>query len=89
MVQLHSPLTFVNIESESPDCDAHHALRMVEELDGLSVEREVPQMLVVEEVYGVFVEFERESLEEGDVVCKNLFVGEIQLENDDRIDMII
>ena len=63
MVQLlYSPLTFVNVESESPNCDAYHTLSVVEELDGLSVEGEVPQMLVVEEVYGMLVEFERECL---------------------------
>lgn len=86
---VHSPLTFVDVESECPDCDADHALSVVEELDGLRVEGKIPEMLVVEEVYGVFVEFERESLEEGDVVSKNLLIGEIQLENDDRIDVII
>ncbi len=62
---------------------------MIEELDGLRIEGEIPKMLVVEEVYGVFVELEGEGLEEGDVVGKNLLVREIQLENDYRIDVII
>ena len=57
-------LTLENIECKSPHCNADHALRVVEELDSLSVEGEVPQVLIVEEVYGVCVELERESLEE-------------------------
>ena len=51
---------------------------MLEELDGLCVERKVSQMLVVEEVDGVFVEVEGESLEERDVVSQDLFVREVQ-----------
>lgn len=34
-------LTSVDIKSESPDCYSNHALRMVEELDGFSVQRKV------------------------------------------------
>ena len=34
-------LTSVDIKSERPDCYSNHALRMVEELDGFSVQREV------------------------------------------------
>ena len=62
---------------------------MVEELDRLSVEGEVPKMLVIEEVDGVSVELERESLEEGDVVSEDFFIGEVQLENNNRVDMIV
>ena len=51
---------------------------MVEKLDGLSIEGEIPKVLVVEEVDSVFVELEGERLEEGDVVSKHFFVGEIQ-----------
>jgi hypothetical protein len=64
----HSPLTFVYVERESPDGDAHHTLTVVEELDGLRIEGEIPKMLVIEEVYGVFVELEGEGLEERDIV---------------------
>ena len=34
--------TPVDIEGEGPDCDAHHALTVVEEFDGLCVEGKVP-----------------------------------------------
>ena len=56
---------------------------MVEELDGLRVEGEVPKMLIVEKVNGVFVQLEGERLEERDVVGKNLLIGKVQLENND------
>lgn len=62
---------------------------MVEKLDGLGVEGEVPKVLVVEEMYGVFVELEGESLEERDVICQHLFVGEVKLENNDGVDMVV
>ena len=44
---------------------------------------------VEEEVDGMCIEFERESLQEGDVVCKNLFIGEVKFVNNYRIDMVI
>lgn len=47
--------TFVDIEGKGPDSDTNHTLTVVEELDGLRVEGEVPKMFVVEEVNGVFV----------------------------------
>ena len=62
---------------------------MVEKLDGLRVEGEVPKVLVVEEMNSMGVEFEGESLEEGDVVSKNFFIREIQFENNDRVYVII
>ena len=47
---------------------------MIEELDGLSVEGEIPQVFIVEEVDGVLVELEGESLQEGDIVGQHLFI---------------
>ena len=38
-------LTLVDIECEGPYCDPHHALTVVEELDGLCVQGKVPQVL--------------------------------------------
>ena len=40
-----SELTFVHIEGECPHCNTHHALTVVEKLDGFSVQGKVPQML--------------------------------------------
>ena len=37
--------TLVDVEGEGSDRDAHHALTVVEELDGLCVEGKVPQVL--------------------------------------------
>jgi hypothetical protein len=45
--------------------------------------------LVVEEVDGVFVEPEREGLEEGDVVGHDLLVREVELVDDDRVDVVV
>ncbi len=45
--------------------------------------------LVVEEVDGVFVEPEREGLEEGDVVSHDLLVREVELVDDDRVDVVV
>jgi len=53
-----SILTFIHVECEGSNGDADHALAVLEELDGLRVEGEVPEVLVVEEVDGVPVEVE-------------------------------
>ena len=45
--------------------------------------------LVEEEVDGMCIELEWESLQEGDVVCKNLFIGEVKFVNNYRVDMVI
>ena len=45
--------------------------------------------LVVEEVYGVLVEFEGEGFEEGDVVGEYLLVGEVQLQHYDAVDVVV
>lgn len=38
-------LSAIHVERQRPDCDAYHALWVVEELDGLRVEREVVGVL--------------------------------------------
>ena len=45
--------------------------------------------LVEEEVDGMCIELEWESLQEGDVVCQHLFIGEVKFVNNYRIDMVI
>ena len=82
-------LHLVHVEAERPDRDPHHALAVVEELDGLGVEREVIIVLVIEEVDGVLVEAEAQGLEEGDVVGHHLLVTEVELVHDDVIDVIV
>jgi len=51
-------LHVVDIESERSHGDAHHGLRMVEELERLHEQRELGLALVEEEVNGVAVELE-------------------------------
>ena len=48
-----------------------------------------PTHLVEEKVYSVFVEFEGESLEEGNVVGEDLLVREVQLQHNDGVDMVV
>ena len=45
--------------------------------------------LIVEEVYGVFVEPEGEGLEEGDVVGHHLLVREVKLVHNDGVHMVV
>ena len=45
----------VYVEGERPHGNAHHALAVVEELDGLRVQREVVGVLVVEKVDCVLI----------------------------------
>lgn len=45
--------------------------------------------LVIEEMDGMLVEPERQSLQERNVVSHDFFIGEIEFVHDDRIDMII
>ena len=45
--------------------------------------------LIVEEVDGVTVEFEGEGLDEGDIVGENLFIREVQLQDNDGVDVIV
>lgn len=40
-------LTFVDVECDGPDCDADHAFRMVEKLNGLGVQGKVISVLCV------------------------------------------
>ena len=65
---LYMMITFVDVECECSDGNAYHTLTVVEKLDSLSVEGEIPKMLIIEEVDGVFVQLEGERLEEGDVI---------------------
>lgn len=41
------PLTFVDVECDGADCDADHAFRVVEKLNGLGVQGKVISVLCV------------------------------------------
>ena len=45
--------------------------------------------LIVEEVYGMLVQPERERLQEGDVVSHDLLVREVELVHDDRVHVVV
>lgn len=48
-------LTFVDVECDGPDCDADHAFRMVEKLNGLGVQGKVISVLCVGDREGASV----------------------------------
>ena len=70
-------LHFVYVKRESPDGYPDHAFAVIEELNGLSIQREIVIVFIVEEVNGVLVEPEGESLEERNVVSHHLLVRKI------------
>ena len=45
--------------------------------------------LIIEEMNGVAVEFEGQSLEEGNVVSHHLLITEVKLVHNDRVDVIV
>ena len=81
--------TFEDVEGQSSHGNADHPFTVFEELDGLCVEGEIPEVLVVEEVDGVLVEMEGERLEEGDVIGQHFLIGEIQLQHNDGVDVVV
>ena len=82
-------LTFVHVECECSNSNTNHTLRVIEKLYGFRVEGKVPEMLVVEEVYRVRVEFERESLQERYVVCQYLLIREVQFQDNDGVYVVV
>jgi len=82
-------LHFVYVKRESPDGYPDHAFAVIEELNGLSIQREIVIVFIVEEVNGVLVEPEGESLEERDVVSHHLLVRKIKLVHDDGINVVV
>ncbi len=78
-----------HVQAEGPHRNSHHALAVVKKLNGLRVQGEIMRVLVIKEVDGVLVEPEGERLEERDVVGHHLLVGEVELVDDDRIDVIV
>lgn len=48
-------LTFVDVECDGPDCDADHAFRVVEKLNGLGVQGKVISVLCVGDREGAAV----------------------------------
>jgi hypothetical protein len=78
---------------------------MIEEFDGFSVQRKIISVLqniikknkthysviyfIVEEVYGVSIQFQTERLEKRDVVSHDFLIRKIKFMHDDRIHMVI
>lgn len=79
----------VHVQRDRAHRDAHHRLRVVEELDRLRVQRKVIGVLVVEEVNGVRVQLQAERLQEQHVVAHDVLVAEVELVHDDRVDVIV
>ena len=86
---LHMSLTFVHIQGQSSYGYSDHTLAVFEELDSFSVQGEIPEVFVIEEVDGVLIKVKGEGLEEGDVVGQDFFIREVQLEDNDGVDVVI
>jgi hypothetical protein len=98
-------LHFVHVQGQSPYCYPHHRFRMIEEFDGFSVQRKIVSVLqnrikknkthysviyfIIEEVYGVSIQFQTERLEKRDVVSHDFLIRKIKFMHDDRIHMVI
>ena len=85
---LHSRLSdVIHFESQGPDCCSHHAIMMVDQFDGLSVQMERP--LVVEKLHCVLVQFQADGLQQRDVVTKNFFVVKVKVHANHCVDMVV
>lgn len=62
---------------------------MIEELDGLCVEREIVRVLIVEEMDCVRIQLQAERLQEEHIVTHDILVGEIEFVDNYRVDVII
>ena len=59
---------------------------MIVEFDCLVIQRESFELIVKEEVNSLFIQFERETLQEGHVIVHILIIiGEIEVERDQLI----
>lgn len=82
-------LNFVHIQRDRANRDPNHRLRMVEELDGLRIEREVVRVFIVEKVYRVRVQFQTERLQEQNIISHHIFVGKVKFMDDNRVDQVV
>lgn len=45
--------------------------------------------LIIEEMYGVIIKLQGQGLQEGDIVCHDLLIGEVKLMDDDGVHMVV
>lgn len=79
----------VHVQGQSPHGDSDHGLRVIEELEGFGVEREVVGHLVEQELQSVWVQLQTQGLEEGDIVGQQLLVGKIKAMDDQVVDVVV
>ena len=66
----------IHLQSQSPNCGAHHAITVVDQLDCFSVKRE--QAIAEEELHSVVVQLEADGLQERNVVTQNLLILKVK-----------
>lgn len=62
---------------------------MIEKLDGLRIQWKVVGMLIIKEMYRMYIQFQAQRFQKQNIITHNVLIGEIKLMYDDRIDMII
>lgn len=82
-------LNFVHIQRDRANRDPNHRLRMVKELDGLRIEREVIGVFIVEKVYRVRVQLQTECLQKQNIISHHIFVRKVKFMDDNRVDQVV
>lgn len=77
----------INLQRQSPNCCAHHAVTVVDQLDCFSVKRE--QAVAEEELHCVVVQLEADGLQERDVVTQNLLIFKVKAHPNNFIYVIV
>ena len=62
---------------------------MIEEFNGLSIERKIIEMFVEEEMDRVAVQLEGQRLQERDVVRENFLIDNIELVENDLVHVVV
>lgn len=85
---LHSRLPdVVHFESQGPNRCSYHAVVMVDQFDGLSVQRKRP--FVIKELDCVLVQFQAYGLQQCDIVTKNFIVIEVKVHTNHCVYMVV
>ncbi len=77
----------IHLQSQSPNCCAHHAITVVDQLDCFGVKRK--QAVAEEELHSVVVQLEADGLQERDVVTQNLLILKVKAHPNNFVYVIV
>lgn len=77
----------IHLQSQSPNCCAHHAVTVIDQLYCFSVKRK--QAVAEEELHSVVVQLEADGLQERDVVTQNLLILKIKAHPNNFVYVIV